>query len=83
MNILNRVMEIASKELEIPIEQVFPELSINTVESWDSLGHLNLILAIEEEFDVKFLTEEIPNLSSIKIITETVKKKIKMHRSNK
>jgi len=75
MNILNGVMKIASKELEIPVEQVFPELSINTVESWDSLGHLNLILAIEEEFDVKFLTEEIPKLNSIKIIT--------MHRSNK
>jgi len=83
MNILNRVMKIASKELEIPVEQVFPELSINTVESWDSLGHLNLILAIEEEFDVKFLTEEIPKLNSIKIITEAVKEKIKMHRSNK
>jgi len=76
MNILNRVMKTASKILEIPEEQATPDLSINSVENWDSLGHLNLILAIEEEFNVKFLTKEIPELNSIKIITEAVKRKL-------
>lgn len=76
MNILNRVMEIASKILEIPEEQATPDLSINSVENWDSLGHLNLILAIEDEFNVKFYTKKIPELSSLKIITETVEEKL-------
>lgn len=76
MNILNRVMKTASKILEIPEERTTPDLSINSVENWNSLGHLNLILVIEEEFNVEFWTKEIPELNSIKIITEAVEEKI-------
>lgn len=76
MNTLNRVMKTASQILEIPEEQVTADLSINSAENWDSLGHLNLILAIEDEFNVKFLTKEIPELNSIKIITEALEGKI-------
>lgn len=31
-------------------------------EGWDSLGHLNLILALEEEFDIEIYPEEFPKL---------------------
>jgi len=32
---------------------------------WDSIVHLNLILAFEAEFDVRFSTAEIPQLTSV------------------
>jgi acyl carrier protein len=35
-----------------------------TLPTWDSVAHLNLILAIEDEFDVRFETSEIPDLLS-------------------
>lgn len=76
IDILNRVMKTASQILEIPEERITSDLFINSAENWDSLGHLNLILAIEEEFNVKFLTKEIPELSSLKIITEAVEEKL-------
>ena len=37
----------------------------DTVEAWDSVTHLTLILAIEAEFGVQFETAEIPNLLSV------------------
>ena len=36
-----------------------------TMAGWDSVGHLNLILAIEAEFGVQFETSEIPDLLSL------------------
>ena len=32
---------------------------------WDSVAHLNLVLALEAEFDVAFSTAEIPQLTSV------------------
>ena len=36
-----------------------------TVSAWDSVAHLNLILALEMEFDIRFETSEIPQLLSL------------------
>jgi acyl carrier protein len=41
-------------------------------ERWDSLGHVVLILAIEEEFDVKFTTEQIGKLKSMTALREAI-----------
>lgn len=36
-----------------------------TIEKWDSVNHLNVILAIEAEYGVQFDTKEIPNLKTV------------------
>lgn len=38
--------------------QIGPDTSMDTVENWDSLGHLTLVLALEEEFDIQLDDEE-------------------------
>lgn len=40
------------------------ELSYQSINEWDSVGHMNLISAIEEEFDVMLDTEDIMGFSS-------------------
>jgi len=45
-----------------------------TFPDWDSVMHLNLILALEAEFGVRFSTTEIPTLTSIKKIRERLEK---------
>ena len=41
----------------------FPDISTETVENWDSLNHITLIVAIEEEFGVCFAPEEAIELT--------------------
>jgi acyl carrier protein len=60
--ILNRVREIAGDVLDA---KVSADSSPETVESWDSVRHLNLILALEEEFGFQFLPEEMDDAKSI------------------
>ena len=49
-------------------EGISEESSMDTIEKWDSLRHLNLILALEEEFEVSFDEEETINIVSYLLI---------------
>jgi acyl carrier protein len=40
-------------------------LKIGDIEHWDSLGNLNLLLAVEERFSIRFTIEEMTNIKSI------------------
>jgi acyl carrier protein len=45
------------------------------IEGWDSFNHINLIMSIEEEFDISFATKEIGGLGSVKDLVALIKKK--------
>jgi acyl carrier protein len=67
--------DILSDVLEIAPEQVTPELSIATVENWDSFRHLQAILAIEGEYGVQFDPQRIPELTSVLLLVQELEKK--------
>jgi len=50
-------------------------LKLGDVEKWDSLGHFNLIFAVERAFGVRFESDEIPELQSLTAIRESLEKK--------
>jgi acyl carrier protein len=66
---LNRVQRILADIFHVPEEQITLLSSPETIENWDSLNHLNLVLAIEQEFGVQLMPEEIDQLLSVKHIT--------------
>ncbi len=50
-------------------------LNHKNVKRWDSLNHLNLILAIESKFNIRIMPEESIDLMSYKKILTFLKKK--------
>jgi len=54
MDYLTRVRQIAADTFGIPLETISPQSSSDNIEAWDSLGHLNFILALERELGVRF-----------------------------
>jgi len=72
---LNRVRSIFSDVFQIPLEQVQPESSPDTIPNWDSLQHLNLVLAVEQEFNVQFSPEEIEQLLSVELVAALLEEK--------
>jgi acyl carrier protein len=75
MPLLSRVQRIVSDVLQIPLEQVLPETSPDNVETWDSIQHLTLVLALEQEFGIQFSPEEIEQLLSVDLIAAFVEEK--------
>ncbi|MCK4881612.1 MAG: acyl carrier protein [Candidatus Omnitrophica bacterium] len=72
-----RVANTIAEVMSVPADQINEDSSPDTIENWDSLQHMNLILALEEEFDVKFTDDEIASMVSAKVIAETVEAKDK------
>jgi len=77
-SMLDRVRRIVADIFNIPIEEVRPESSPDTIPAWDSLQHLNLVLALEQEFGVQFLPEEIEQLLSVELVGALVEEKLKV-----
>lgn len=67
-----KVLKIASDVFSTPINR---DDKIGCCEAWDSLGQLNLFMALEGEFGVKFSPDEIINTDSIEAIVELIKSK--------
>lgn len=49
-------------------------LEYQSIEEWDSVGHMSLIAALEEAFDIMFDTDDIIDLSSFEKGKEILKK---------
>ena len=53
---------------------VKPETTANDIEDWDSLEHINLVVAVEQEFGMKFNMNEVTTMKDVgdmvKIILE-------------
>jgi acyl carrier protein len=46
------------------------------IKEWDSLMHINLIVAVEREFRVRFTTLEVMSLSNVGDLADTIARKI-------
>ncbi len=46
------------------------------VENWDSLNHIDLIVAIEKKFKIKFTTREVTGLKTVGDLAELTAKKV-------
>ena len=70
MTLESRLRQVLADVLEIDLGAIGEDTSPLTVVAWDSVAHLNLVLALESEFDVQFDAEEIPELVSFQILRD-------------
>lgn len=55
------------------IPEDISDLKMGDFDEWDSLGNFNLILAIEQNFQIQFKIEDMEKLNSIKEIKKGIK----------
>lgn len=65
MEIKERLQEIFRDVFDDEELEIREEMSAKDIEDWDSLAQINLIIAIEKEFGVKFNLEEVSKLKNI------------------
>ena len=64
----DRIKNIMSAVFEIPTVEIDGDSSVDTIKSWDSLKHMNLVIALEEEFQITIPDEEVGNLITYPLI---------------
>lgn len=73
---VDRVQQTLADVFGVDVTTITDESSPNTLEQWDSMGHMNLVLALEQRFRVSFTPEEFAELDSVKTITQWVEAKL-------
>ncbi len=64
MNQLEKYNGIFCEEFGVDVEELNEAFDNVSVEAWDSIGHMNLISAIEEEFDIMLDGDDIMDFQS-------------------
>jgi acyl carrier protein len=60
--------ELMASVLRVPAQSITQDTSMDNVPTWDSLKHMNLVLALEEEFKVSIPDEDAANITSYALI---------------
>jgi acyl carrier protein len=63
MTNLEKYTQIFTKTFGIA-EDILPKLEYQTIQQWDSVGHMTLIAALEDAFDIMLDTDDIIDFSS-------------------
>lgn len=77
-NVLEQVRTIASDIFSVPLARIQSDSTPETIESWDSIQHLNLVLTLEEKFNVQLSPEEIEQMRDIGQISKLIEAKLQV-----
>ena len=64
----DRLYQTIAQVMDIAPDSLSEESSPDTVPSWDSLNHLNLVMALECEFGISLSADDALNMRSVALI---------------
>jgi acyl carrier protein len=64
----NALKQVIATLLNVDPASIGPDASMDTIPSWDSLRHMNLVLALEDEFQVSIPDDDAGNITSYQLI---------------
>ena len=71
----SRIKKVMGDVFNIGVDSINNDSSPDNIENWDSLKHMNLIVALEDEFEVEFDDEEIGDSMHYTLILKILKSK--------
>tara|TARA_Y100001970_G_C14121241_1_gene796423 strand:- start:674 stop:910 length:237 start_codon:yes stop_codon:yes gene_type:complete len=77
MSIKTEVTNILIAILNVPSSVITLDSSPETIENWDSLKHIKIISALEEEYSLEFSDEEILEMLVFSSMINLIEKKLK------
>jgi acyl carrier protein len=75
MEIVMKLEELFAAILREPVSRLSSEASPATVRSWDSLRHIELVMAAETQYGVRFETAEVVTIRSLGCMRELLQQK--------
>ena len=70
----SRSKAVIAKILKLDVGQITSDFSQENMSSWDSVRHMNVVLGLENEFDIEFKDSELPTLVSLPIIVDAIER---------
>ena len=72
---MEKVEKILCRVFGLKEDEINDDITMESIERWDSLTHMDLITSLESELDIQFDMDEIMSMTDVKTIKEILKKK--------
>lgn len=72
---MEKVKTIMAQVFGISVNQITDDASPDTIQKWDSLNHMNLVMALEEVFGIKLSADEIVSMMNYKLVCLTLRER--------
>jgi acyl carrier protein len=76
LELLEKLNEIFCAVFDDDDIKIAPEMTANDVDGWDSLSHVNLIVAIEAKFSIRFSHKELLTFKNVGDLLNSISGKI-------
>lgn len=76
MEIKDKVFEIIANVLSVNASEITLDSTVGDFPSWDSLGQLNILQSIQDEFEIEFEPEEMMDIEDVNDIIKAVESKL-------
>jgi acyl carrier protein len=70
-----KVENLLSEVLQVPASAITDDLTMKNVDAWDSLKHMELIVALEQSFDIQLSFDEIVAMQSVSEIKRVLRER--------
>ena len=70
-----KVENVLSEVLQMPVTAITEDLTMKDVDAWDSLKHMELIVALEQSFDIQLSFDEIVAMQSVSQIKRVLRER--------
>lgn len=70
-----KVENLVSEVLQMPASDITDDLTMKTVDTWDSLKHMELIVVLEQSFDIQLSFDEIVAMQSVSQIKHVLRER--------
>jgi acyl carrier protein len=76
MSTMEKLNTIFCKVFDDPSIRITPHMTSNDLDGWDSLSHINLIVAVEMGFNLRFKQKEILSFKNVGDLLKAIETKI-------
>lgn len=76
MEVKEKVIEIIANVLNVKSSEITLESTVGDFPTWDSLGQLNILQNVQDEFEVEFEPEEMMDIEDVNDIIKAVESKL-------
>ena len=74
---LQRLEEVFRDVFENPELKITRQTSAKDIEDWDSLMHINLLAAVQSEFDIRLNVDDVSGLKNVGDMLDVIERKLR------
>jgi len=70
-----KVENLLSEVLQMPAAEITDDLAMKSVDAWDSLKHMELVVSLEQSFEIQLSFDEIVTMQSVSEIKRVLRER--------